>query len=77
MLRPGGVFFFDTINRTWRSKLLAIKLAQDWMRLVPRDVHVWERFIRPQELDAGLRRHGFRAPHFAGLSLAVNPRTPR
>ena len=38
VMTPEGILFFDTINRTWRSKLLAIKLAQDWLptRLVPR-----------------------------------------
>jgi 2-polyprenyl-6-hydroxyphenyl methylase/3-demethylubiquinone-9 3-methyltransferase len=75
VLKPGGVFFFDTINRTWRSKLLAIKLAQDWplTRLVPRDVHVWTQFIRPSELAASLERHGLPAQEFAGLSPAMNP----
>src|SRR5215813_8259305 len=35
VMAPEGIFFFDTINRTWRSKLLAIKVAQDWTRMVP------------------------------------------
>jgi 2-polyprenyl-6-hydroxyphenyl methylase / 3-demethylubiquinone-9 3-methyltransferase len=75
VMKPGGVFFFDTINRTWRSNLLAIKLAQDWAltRLVPRNVHVWERFVRPQELSASLDRHGLRRQEFAGLSPRGNP----
>ena len=75
VMKPGGVFFFDTINRTWRSKLLAIKLAQDWAltRVVPRNVHVWEKFIRPQELAASLERHGLPAHEFAGLSPRMNP----
>ena len=30
VLRPGGVLFFDTINRTAASKLLVIKLMQEW-----------------------------------------------
>ena len=70
VLKPGGVFFFDTINRTWRSKLLAIRLAQDWAptRLIPRDVHVWEKFIRPDELAASLLRHGLPVQAFAGLT---------
>lgn len=75
VLRPGGVFFFDTINRTWRSKLLAIKLAQDWWptRIVPRNVHVWEKFIRPRELSSHLSACGMPAAEFAGLSLSANP----
>ncbi len=27
---PGGVFFFDTLNRTFLSKLVAIKIWQEW-----------------------------------------------
>lgn len=75
VLRPGGVFFFDTINRTWQSKLLAIKLAQDWWptRVVPRNLHVWEKFIRPQELARHLSDCGMPAAEFAGLSLSANP----
>jgi 2-polyprenyl-6-hydroxyphenyl methylase / 3-demethylubiquinone-9 3-methyltransferase len=28
--KPGGVFFFDTLNRTLISKLVAIKIWQEW-----------------------------------------------
>jgi 2-polyprenyl-6-hydroxyphenyl methylase/3-demethylubiquinone-9 3-methyltransferase len=77
VLKPGGVFFFDTINRTFKSKLVAIKLAQDWRltRLIPRDVHVWEKFIRPDELVKLLDRHGMPDSELAGLSPAMNPLT--
>jgi 2-polyprenyl-6-hydroxyphenyl methylase/3-demethylubiquinone-9 3-methyltransferase len=75
VLKPGGVFFFDTINRTFRSKLVAIKLAQDWRltRLIPRDVHVWEKFIRPRELSVALEQHGLSKCEFTGLSPAFRP----
>jgi 2-polyprenyl-6-hydroxyphenyl methylase/3-demethylubiquinone-9 3-methyltransferase len=75
VLKPGGVFFFDTINRTLRSKLVAIKLAQDWRltRLIPQDVHVWDKFVRPAELVGLLERHGLPKCELAGLSPAMNP----
>lgn len=75
VMKPGGVFFFDTINRTWRSRFLAIKLAQDWapIRFMPRNLHVWAQFIRPHELAASLTRHGLPVHEFAGLSPALNP----
>jgi 2-polyprenyl-6-hydroxyphenyl methylase/3-demethylubiquinone-9 3-methyltransferase len=77
VLKPGGVFFFDTINRTLASKLVAIKLAQDCRltRIVPKDVHVWEKFIRPAELARMLREHGLSDHAFAGLSPRGNPFT--
>jgi 2-polyprenyl-6-hydroxyphenyl methylase/3-demethylubiquinone-9 3-methyltransferase len=30
VLKPGGLYLFDTINRTRLSKLVMIKLSQDW-----------------------------------------------
>jgi 2-polyprenyl-6-hydroxyphenyl methylase/3-demethylubiquinone-9 3-methyltransferase len=75
VLKPGGVFFFDTINRTLLSKLLAIKVAQDWAptRVVPRNVHVWEKFIRPAELAGRMQAHGLAEHEFAGLAPSMNP----
>jgi 2-polyprenyl-6-hydroxyphenyl methylase/3-demethylubiquinone-9 3-methyltransferase len=55
--------------------LVAIKLAQDWRitRLIPQDVHVWEKFVRPVELVDLLERHGLSKCELAGLSPAMNP----
>ncbi len=52
-LKTGGIFFYDTINRTWMSKVV-LKVWQDWRitALSQPNVHVWEKFIKPAELDA-------------------------
>jgi 2-polyprenyl-6-hydroxyphenyl methylase/3-demethylubiquinone-9 3-methyltransferase len=75
VLKPGGFFFFDTINRTFASNFFAIKIAQDWplTRFIPRNVHVWEKFIRPNELAASLRNQGFPLTNFVGLAPDINP----
>ena len=75
VLKPGGVFLFDTINRTWLSRLVAIKLAQDWWptRMIPRDVHVHAQFVRPAELDAAMRRQTLVTREMVGLSPAFRP----
>lgn len=77
VLKPGGVFFFDTINRTFMSNLLAIKAAQDWplTRFLPRNVHVWDKFIKPSELAASMRKYRLINAEFVGLSPAKNPLT--
>lgn len=69
VLKPGGLFLFDTINRTVRSKLLAIKLVQHWRltRLVDAAVHDWDMFIRPAELAGVLARHGLTTGEITGL----------
>lgn len=75
VLKPGGLFFFDTINRTLASKLFIIKIAQDCAltRFVPRNVHVWEKFIKPHELAKILRQFSFPQSSFVGLAPRTNP----
>jgi 2-polyprenyl-6-hydroxyphenyl methylase/3-demethylubiquinone-9 3-methyltransferase len=75
MLTPGGVFFYDTINRTFLSKLFAIKLAQEWRltRFAPPHLHDWDQFIKPTELQALMSRHGLEAQEAVGLSLGARP----
>lgn len=75
MLTPGGVFFYDTINRTVLSKLLAIKFAQEWRatRFAPPHLHDWDQFIKPTELQALMSRHGLEPQEVVGLSLGVRP----
>ena len=45
-LKPGGVFVFDTINRTYASYVLAIVLAQESLEVVPPRTHDWRLFIK-------------------------------
>ena len=75
VLRSGGVLFFDTINRTFASKLRSIKIAQEWRwtRFAPPDTHVWEMFITPDELAASLERHGLKCGPIAGTAEKGNP----
>ena len=69
VLKPGGLYLFDTINRTTASKVLVIKMMQDWRltRLIDTELHSWPMFIKPSELEATLRRHGMRLNEITGL----------
>lgn len=75
VLRPGGVFCYDTLNRTLRSKLVAIKLFQEWRytSFMPPCLHDWALFIKPQELLALLGRHGLQNRDLVGLKPQPNP----
>ena len=77
VLRPGGLYLFDTVNRTLRSKLLAIKLMQQWplTRLTELAVHDWDMFITPAELVAILKRHGLVPGEMTGLGARAKPLT--
>jgi 2-polyprenyl-6-hydroxyphenyl methylase / 3-demethylubiquinone-9 3-methyltransferase len=75
VLRPGGIFFFDTINRTLLSRFILITLAQKWRptRLVPPDLHDWRLFITPAELQGVLRRHALAPGGMVGLQPRIRP----
>ena len=75
VLRPGGMYIFDTINRTGMSRLVMIKLFQEWRLTawMPPNLHSWEQFITPDELRAALSRHGLAARDMVGIGPAVTP----
>ena len=60
VLKPKGIFFYDTLNRTFISNLVAIKIWQEWKRwaFMPPNLHVWKMFIKPEEIKALLAQNG-------------------
>lgn len=75
VLRSGGLYFFDTINRTGASRLLMIKLFQEWSLTawMPRDLHAWDRFIKPDELTHLLANNGLEVAGMTGLAPSAAP----
>jgi 2-polyprenyl-6-hydroxyphenyl methylase/3-demethylubiquinone-9 3-methyltransferase len=75
VLKPGGVYMYDTINRTRRSKLVMIKLFQEWRStaLMEPDLHDWDMFIKPAELTAALGRAGLDNRDVVGIGIGRNP----
>lgn len=75
VLKPGGLYLFDTINRTLRSRLVVIHLLQEWRwtRLLPPRLHDWRMFIRPAELRALLEQHDLSLGGLTGLKPRATP----
>ena len=75
VLKPGGVYLFDTINRTGMSRFVMIKLFQEWRLTawMPPNLHAWDQFITPEELDAVMRRHSLQRHGVAGIGPSVKP----
>src|SRR6201999_1216443 len=48
VLRPGGLFFFHTFNRSFLAWLVVIKGVEWFVRNTPRDMHVLRLFIPPR-----------------------------
>jgi len=75
VLVPDGLFFFDTINRTLKSRVTFIYGLQEspLTRLMPANTHIWEMFITPAEITATLRAHGMAVQDLQGGKIAKNP----
>ncbi len=58
MVRPGGMMFVATINRTFKAGALAIVAAENLLRWLPRGTHQFEKLVRPEELEKPLNASG-------------------
>jgi|SRR6056297_1096458 len=67
VLRPGGLFLFDTINRNALSRLAVVTMAERVIGLLPRGTHDPALFIRPSELRGHLAAAGLAPGAFTGL----------
>ena len=67
VLKPGGMFLFDTINRTQLAALVIVHLGETVFRLLPRGTHDPAKFIRPTELREELSKRGFDLGELVGL----------
>lgn len=58
MVRPGGLMFVATINRTVKAWGLAIVGAEYVLGWLPRGTHRYDKLVRPPEIDAALAGTG-------------------
>ncbi|MCW2933946.1 MAG: 3-demethylubiquinone-9 3-O-methyltransferase, partial [Actinomycetia bacterium] len=75
ILKPGGVYLYDTINRTPLSRLIVIKLSQEWgpTAWAPRDLHHYSQFITPAELASLLEASGLSDGGHTGIKPSAGP----
>lgn len=73
LLKPGGLMFVATINRTFKSFAFAIIGAEYVLGWLPRGTHHWEKFITPEELDRFLAAAGLKRADLTGV--IYNPLT--
>jgi 2-polyprenyl-6-hydroxyphenyl methylase/3-demethylubiquinone-9 3-methyltransferase len=74
VLKPGGYFFFETVNRTLLSWFIVIFLFQKFplTRIIPRDIHKWKYFIRPKELRRAMEDAGILPQDMQGILPGYN-----
>jgi len=71
MLKPGGHFFFATLNRTPTAYLKAIIGAEYILGWLPKGTHEYAKFIRPSEMHQALRQAGLNMQALHGMSYSI------
>ena len=67
LVKPGGLLFLSTLNRTAKAWMLAIAGAEYVLRWLPRGTHDWKKFLKPSEVVRGLRGGGIEAQDIVGV----------
>ncbi|MGE0565397.1 MAG: bifunctional 2-polyprenyl-6-hydroxyphenol methylase/3-demethylubiquinol 3-O-methyltransferase UbiG [Pseudolabrys sp.] len=67
MVKPGGLLFMATLNRTMKSFALAIVGAEYVLRWLPRGTHQWDKFVTPVELETAIEKSGLRVTGERGV----------
>jgi len=67
LVKPGGLLFLSTLNRTAKSFALAIIGAEYVLRWLPKGTHSWEKFLHPSEIIRPLEEMGFELVDLSGM----------
>ncbi len=81
LVKPDGLLFFATMNRTAKAYVTAILGAEYLLRWLPRGTHDWKKFLKPSEVAEELRRNGAIVRDLTGVvynpldgSFRIDPR---
>ncbi len=67
MVKPNGLMLVATINRTWKANALAIFMAEQVLRWLPRGTHQYEKLVKPEEIETPLRASGMETVEMTGV----------
>ncbi|WP_336278928.1 bifunctional 2-polyprenyl-6-hydroxyphenol methylase/3-demethylubiquinol 3-O-methyltransferase UbiG [Bartonella sp. CB175] len=73
MLKPQGLMFVSTLNRTWKAWGLAIVGAEYILRWLPKKTHDYNKFLKPYELKRLLSKNNLAVIDEIGITY--NPFT--
>jgi 2-polyprenyl-6-hydroxyphenyl methylase/3-demethylubiquinone-9 3-methyltransferase len=69
LVKPGGLMFVATLNRTLKALALAKVAAEYILRWLPPGTHDWDKFVAPAELRAMLEDTGLKILKTQGVSF--------
>lgn len=69
MVKPGGLMFIATINRTAKAFFMAIIGAERLLRWLPVGTHQYEKLVKPEELASALAPTGMAIVDRCGVTF--------
>ena len=72
VLRPGGFFFFHTFNRNPISHLVVIKFLEWFIKNTPKNMHLINLFITPNELRDYCHQSGLEVLSMVGIRPKIS-----
>jgi len=70
LVKPGGLMFVATINRTAKAFALAIVGAEYVLRWMPKGTHSYSKFLTPEEISSQLKRHNMSIKDKTGVTYS-------
>lgn len=70
LVKPGGLMFIATINRTPKAFALAVVGAEYVLQWLPRGTHTYSKFLTPDEIASQLRSNGMSIKDKTGVTYA-------
>ena len=67
LVKPSGDIFFATINRTLKAFLYIILGGEYILRILPRNTHQYQRFVKPSEMKRWAAKAGLNPLNFTGM----------
>ncbi|WP_413577935.1 bifunctional 2-polyprenyl-6-hydroxyphenol methylase/3-demethylubiquinol 3-O-methyltransferase UbiG [Bdellovibrio sp. HCB290] len=67
ILRPGGLFFFNTFNKNQLANLVVIKSMEWFVKNTPDDYHVYSLFIKPKHLVEWMKAQDLNNAEIRGI----------
>lgn len=75
LVKPGGLLFLSTLNRTAKAWALAIAGAEYVLGWLPRGTHDWRKFLKPSEIARSLRASDMDVREIVGVVYSPLSRT--
>tara|TARA_B100002051_G_scaffold265162_1_gene290876 strand:- start:807 stop:1535 length:729 start_codon:yes stop_codon:yes gene_type:complete len=69
LLKPNGIMFTATLNRSFEAYLKAIIGAEYILRWLPIGTHDWNKFVKPEDLEKILFKENFSTIDIKGLKF--------